>query len=49
MVIAAVAAGITAVVASKFPYKTGLILAAVVGITVGLLVENKFARQKIEG
>jgi predicted branched-subunit amino acid permease len=49
MVIAAVAAGITAVLAHSFPYKTGLILAAVVGIAVGLIVENRFARQKVEG
>jgi predicted branched-subunit amino acid permease len=41
MVIAAVAAGITAVLAHSFPYKTGLILAAVVGIAVGMLVENR--------
>ena len=41
MLIAAVAAGITAVLAHSFPYKTGLILAAVVGIAVGMLVENR--------
>ena len=45
MVMAAVAAGITAVLAHSFPYKTGLILAAVVGIAVGMLVEKKFANK----
>jgi len=49
MLIAALAAGITAVLANSFPYKTGLILAAVVGIAVGMLIENRFARQKVEG
>jgi predicted branched-subunit amino acid permease len=42
MVLAAVAAGITAVLANNFPYKTGLILAAIVGIAVGMFVENRF-------
>ncbi|MBE2221939.1 MAG: AzlC family ABC transporter permease [Anaerolineae bacterium] len=49
MVMAAVAAGITAVVAHSFPYKTGLILAAVVGIAVGMLVENGAKKQKAKG
>ncbi len=49
MVIAAVVAGITAVLAHSFPYKTGLILAAVVGIAVGLFSENRLQRHKAKG
>jgi predicted branched-subunit amino acid permease len=45
MVIAAVVAGITAVLAHSFPYKTGLILAAVVGIAVGMFSEKKFGNK----
>jgi len=45
MLIAALAAGITAVLAHSFPYKTGLILAAVVGIAVGMLSEKKFGNK----
>ncbi len=40
-VAAALSAGIVAVVAAGWPYKLGLVLAAVVGILVGLLVEGK--------
>jgi 4-azaleucine resistance transporter AzlC len=40
-VAAALAAGIIAVLAAGWPYKLGLVLAAVVGILVGLLVEGK--------
>jgi predicted branched-subunit amino acid permease len=45
MILAAVAAGITAVLAYSFPYKTGLILAAVVGIAVGLVSENRLGKR----
>ncbi len=34
-----------AVLAHSFPYKTGLILAAFVGIAVGMLVEKKFGNK----
>jgi len=44
-----VAAGITAVLAHSFPYRTGLILAALVGIAVGLFSENRLQRQKAKG
>lgn len=40
-VAAALSAGIVAVLAAGWPYKLGLVLAAVVGILVGLLVEGK--------
>ena len=40
-VAAALSAGIVAVLAAGWPYKLGLVLAAVVGIIVGLLVEGK--------
>jgi predicted branched-subunit amino acid permease len=40
-VAAALAAGIVAVAAAGWPYKLGLVLAAVTGILVGLLVEGK--------
>lgn len=46
MLLAAVAAGITAVLANNLPYKTGLILAALVGIAVGMLSENRMGRQE---
>ena len=37
---AALAAAITAAVTGTFPYRTGLMISAVVGVTVGLLVES---------
>jgi 4-azaleucine resistance transporter AzlC len=40
-VAAALSAGIVAVLTAGWPYKLGLVLAAVVGIVVGLLVEGK--------
>jgi 4-azaleucine resistance transporter AzlC len=40
-VAAALSAGIVAVLTAGWPYKLGLVLAAVVGIFVGLLVEGK--------
>jgi predicted branched-subunit amino acid permease len=40
MVMAAAGAGITAVLAGSLPYKTGLILAAIVGIGIGLISEK---------
>jgi len=40
-VAAALSAGIVAVLTAGWPYKLGLVLAAVVGILVGLLVEGK--------
>ncbi len=49
MLIAALAAGITAVLANNLPYKTGLILAAIVGIAVGMFSENRLRRMKTEG
>jgi 4-azaleucine resistance transporter AzlC len=39
--LAALAAGATAVLASPLPYKLGIILAAVVGVLVGMLSERK--------
>jgi predicted branched-subunit amino acid permease len=41
MVAAALAAGFTVVAASALPMRLGLVLAAVAGITAGLLVERK--------
>jgi predicted branched-subunit amino acid permease len=38
---AALAAGITALLAYNMPYRLGIILAALVGIAAGLLVEGK--------
>lgn len=38
---AALSAGLTAVLAAGLPYNLGLVLAAVVGITAGLLLEGK--------
>lgn len=40
-VAAAVIAGALGLAAGGLPYKTGLIVAAMVGITVGMLVEGK--------
>lgn len=41
MVAAAVSAGVTALLAYNLPFKLGLILAALVGILVGTVLENK--------
>lgn len=41
MIVAAVSAGITGYLTAGFPLKTGLLLAAVVGITAGMLVERR--------
>ena len=38
--LAALAAGVTAVLAAGLPYKLGLVVASLVGITVGMLVEG---------
>jgi predicted branched-subunit amino acid permease len=38
---AAFSAGVVALVAFSLPYKLGLILAALVGIVVGTLLENR--------
>jgi predicted branched-subunit amino acid permease len=40
-ILAALSAGIVALLAYSLPYKLGLILAALVGIAVGTLLENK--------
>ncbi|MHB1482837.1 MAG: AzlC family ABC transporter permease, partial [Bellilinea sp.] len=40
-VLAALAAGVVAVVAYPLPYKLGLILAAFTGIVVGIIAEGK--------
>jgi len=47
-ILAAMSAGIVALLAYSFPYKLGLILAALVGITVGTLLENKTSTRDIE-
>ena len=39
-VAAALSAGIVAVIANPLPYKTGLMLAAITGIAVGLILEK---------
>jgi 4-azaleucine resistance transporter AzlC len=39
--LAALAAGVIAVAAAGLPYKLGLVLASLVGITVGMLVEGR--------
>ncbi len=40
MVLAAVAAGLTALVANPLPHRLGLIVAALVGVAVGVIAEN---------
>ncbi len=40
-ILAALSAGIVALLAYSLPYKLGLILAALIGIAVGILLENK--------
>lgn len=42
-IFAALAAGLTALFSGSLPYKLGLLLAALVGITVGTLLENQKA------
>lgn len=46
MIAAALSAGFTALLAYSLPYKLGLILAALVGITVGLLLESRQPSQE---
>lgn len=41
MIAAALSAGVTALLAYDLPFKLGLILAALVGITIGTLLENR--------
>jgi uncharacterized membrane protein len=41
MIAAALSAGITAIVAYSLPFKLGLILAAIVGIAVGTILESR--------
>ncbi len=43
---AAFSAGVTAVLTAALPYKLGLMLAAVIGIAVGMSIENRRARRK---
>lgn len=45
-VIAALAGGITAILAKELPYNLGLVLASVLGISAGVLVETFQNRQK---
>ena len=45
MIVAAVIAGLTAVLAHPLPYRTGLILAALAGIAAGL-ISDKLRRQR---
>jgi hypothetical protein len=40
-VLAALAAGLTSILAADLPYKLGLLMAALVGILAGLLAERK--------
>jgi hypothetical protein len=40
-VAAALAAGLIGLLAINFPYKTGLLLAALIGILVGLWIEGR--------
>lgn len=44
---AAVSAGLVALVAYSLPYKLGLILAALVGIVVGVMLEGRTAREEM--
>jgi 4-azaleucine resistance transporter AzlC len=46
MIAAALSAGATALLASSLPYKLGLILAALVGIIVGMLLEGREAAKE---
>ena len=41
MIAAALSAGVTALVANSLPYRLGLILAAIVGIVIGTLLEGR--------
>lgn len=47
MVAAALSAGVTALVAYALPFKLGLILAAIVGIVVGTILEEQASSRKI--
>jgi hypothetical protein len=40
-VVAAIVAGVVGLLAFGFPYKTGLLLAALIGILTGLLIEGR--------
>jgi predicted branched-subunit amino acid permease len=40
IVLAALASGITAAITGNFPYRTGLMISALVGVTVGLVAET---------
>jgi 4-azaleucine resistance transporter AzlC len=44
-ILAAISAGMVALLAYSLPYKLGLILAALVGITVGTMLENNASRR----
>jgi predicted branched-subunit amino acid permease len=46
-ILAALSAGIVALLAYSLPYKLGLILAALIGITVGTLLEKKASAQEV--
>lgn len=46
IIASALSAGITAILANGLPYKLGLILAALVGIIVGMLLESRHTTQK---
>ena len=46
--LAALSAGLTAVLASGLPFKLGLFIAATVGITVGLLAEQRWPPKAIQ-
>ena len=48
VVAAALSAGVTALLAYSLPYKLGLILAALVGIVVGTLLEGREAAQEAQ-
>ncbi|NWF64865.1 MAG: AzlC family ABC transporter permease [Chloroflexi bacterium] len=45
MIAAALSAGITALIAHPLPFKLGLILAALVGIAVGTLLESRYKQE----
>ncbi len=46
MVAAGIAAGITIIVAKPFPYNLGLLLAAIVGITVGVITQSHLVKRQ---
>jgi 4-azaleucine resistance transporter AzlC len=47
MIAAAVSAGVTALIAYNLPFKLGLILAALVGIAVGTILESRNAGESV--